>query len=244
MKLLLISNSASPGESYLEKAKEDLARLISTPEERKNVILIPYAAVTYSFDEYVTKVNDALREVGIVVHGVHEASNPIEAVRNASAILVGGGNTWQLTRMMQEQGLMEVIRRRVKEEGIPYSGWSAGSNVACPTLSTTNDMPITEPQSFQALRLVPFQINPHYLDAHPSNHGGETREMRIQEYIIANPDVYVVGLREGSRLLVTDDSIELRGERKMRLFHYGAEPREVTPGEDIAFLLSGTPQAK
>lgn len=141
--------------------------------------------------------------------------------------------------MMQEQGLMEVIRKRVKEEGIPYAGWSAGSNVACPTLSTTNDMPITEPQSFHTLRLVPFQINPHYLDAHPSNHGGETREMRIQEYIISNPDIYVAGLREGTRLLVQDEKIELLGDKPMRLFKNGEEPREINPGEDLSFLLSG-----
>ena len=236
MKLLLISNSASPGESYLEKPKADLARFLDKEEIRQNVVLIPYAAVTYSFDEYVRKVNAALSDVGIRVHGVHEGKDPIAAVREAGAIFVGGGNTWQLTRMMQEQGLMEVIRERVKE-GVPYSGWSAGSNVACPTLSTTNDMPITEPQSFHALRLVPFQINPHYLDAHPSDHGGETREMRIQEYIIANPEVYVAGLREGSRLWVEDDRIELLGEKPMRLFKHGEEPREIAPGEDLSFLL-------
>ena len=239
MKLLLVSNSASPGESYLQKAKEDLSRLLGAPEVKRNVVLVPYAAVTYSFDEYVTKVNNALAEGGITGHGVHEGKSPIEAVQKASAIFVGGGNTWQLTRMMQEQGLMEVIRRRVRE-GVPYAGWSAGSNVACPTLSTTNDMPITEPQSFHALRLVPFQINPHYLDAHPSGHGGETREMRIQEYIIANPEVYVAGLREGSRLLIEGDHMELRGEKPMRLFHYGEEPREINPGEEVSFLLGGT----
>ena len=239
MKLLLISNSASPGESYLEKAKEDLGKLLNTKQVKENVLFVPYAAVTYSFDEYVTKVNAALEPVGIKVHGIHTCKSPIEAVREASAIFVGGGNTWQLTRMMQEQGLIEAIRERVKE-GIPYAGWSAGSNVACPTLSTTNDMPITEPQSFHALRLVPFQINPHYLDAHPADHGGETREMRIQEYIIANPDVYVAGLREGSRLLIEGDSIELRGEKPMRLFKHGNEPREIKPGEDLTFLLKGT----
>lgn len=234
MRLLLISNSASPGEKYLERASEDLAAFLG--DTKDNVLLIPYAAVTYSFDEYVTKVNDALGHLGVKVHGVHEAKDPIQAVREASAILVGGGNTWQLTRMMQEQGLMEVIRERVLA-GVPYSGWSAGSNVACPTLSTTNDMPITEPQSFHSLRLVPFQINPHYLDAHPSNHGGETREMRIQEYTIANPTVYVVGLREGSRLLVEDDRMSLLGERPMRLFYSREEPREIQPGEDVSFLL-------
>lgn len=234
MRLLLISNSASPGEKYLEKAGDDLAKFLDNATD--NIVFVPYAAVTYSFDEYVTKVNNALGHHGIKVHGVHEAKDPIQALRDASAILVGGGNTWQLTRMMQEQGLMEVIREQVLA-GVPYSGWSAGSNVACPTLSTTNDMPITEPQSFHTLRLIPFQINPHYLDAHPSNHGGETREMRIQEYITSNPTIYVAGLREGSRLLVEGDRMTLLGSNPMRLFHNGEEPRELAPGEDVSFLL-------
>ncbi len=235
MRLLLISNSASPGEKYLEKAGADLANLLK--DAKDNVLLIPYAAVTYSFDEYVRRVNEALSPYDVVVRGVHEVSDPIQAVEEASAILVGGGNTWQLTRMVQEQGLIDVIRKRVLD-GVPYSGWSAGSNIACPTLSTTNDMPITEPMSFHTLRLVPFQINPHYLDAHPSNHGGETREMRIQEYIIANPTTYVVGLREGSRLLVEGDKMTLLGANPMRLFHNGEQPREIEPGADVSFLLN------
>lgn len=235
MKLLLISNSASPGEKYLEKSAQDIATHLMNNKE--NVLFIPYAAVTYSFGEYVQKVNKALAEYDIVVHGIHENQNPIEAVSQASAIMIGGGNTWQLTRMLQEQGLIDIIRKKVLS-GTPYIGWSAGSNVACPTISTTNDMPITEPQSFHALGLIPFQINPHYLDAHPSDHGGETREMRIQEYIIANPTVYVAGLREGSRFLIEDGHIQLRGEKTLRLFHFGMETREVTPEEDLSFLLN------
>ena len=184
MKLLLISNSASPGEKYLEKAATDLAQHLGKAGE--NTLLIPFAAVTYSFDEYVEKVNTALSDYHIQVTGIHSYPDPIAAVNRAEAILVGGGNTFQLIKMMQEQGLIRAIRERVLYGGVPYAGWSAGSNVACPTICTTNDMPVVEPQSFEAFGFVPYQINPHYLDAHPEGHGGETREQRILEYIAAN----------------------------------------------------------
>ena len=234
MRLLLISNSASPGEQYLEKPASDLDKFLEGKKD--NIIFVPYAAVTFSFDEYVAKVNKALQHVGIQVKGIHTFSDKPKAIREASAILVGGGNTFQLAKMMQEEGLIEAIREAVKG-GTPYSGWSAGSNVACPTLCTTNDMPILEPKSFNLLGLIPFQINPHYLDTHPSNHGGETREQRLLEYIAANPHMYVAGLREGSRFLIEGDKIELRGEKSLRIFKQGKEPWEVTPSEDLSFLM-------
>lgn len=234
MKLLLISNSASPGESYLEKPLQDIKNFVK--RNKKNIIFIPFAGVTLTYDEYTDKVNKALSEIGLKVTGIHTCANPLEAVLNADAIFVGGGNTFMLTKMMQEQGILHAIRERVKQ-GIPYVGWSAGSNVTCPTLCTTNDMPIVEPESFKALALIPFQINPHYLDANPANHGGETREQRILEYIQANQDMYVVGLREGSRLWVEKGKIQLKGDHPMRLFKYGKEIRELGTQEDINFLL-------
>lgn len=234
MKLLLISNSASPGENYLERAAKDLAEYLG--EEGKRPILIPYAAVTYSFDEYVYKVNKALYAYDIQVIGIHSVADPLAAISRASSILVGGGNTFQLVKMMQEQGLIQAIRERVLSGGVPYAGWSAGSNVACPTICTTNDMPILQPLSFEALNFVPYQINPHYLDAHPEGHGGETREQRILEYIAANPRRYVVGLREGCRLFVDDKGTRLVGDKTMRIFKYGEAPREVQPGELLDFL--------
>ena len=138
------------------------------------------------------------------------------AIKQATAILVGGGNTWVLTATMQRLGLMEPIRDAVSR-GIPYSGWSAGSNVACPTLMTTNDMPIAEPESFHTLGLIPFQINPHYLDKAPEGHGGETRDFRIVEFITQNPNIFVAGLREGSRFLIQGDEIEVHGENHVRI---------------------------
>lgn len=234
-RLLLISNSASPGESYLEKAGPDLNDFLNEAD-RESVILVPYAAITYSYDEYVTKVNKALEPYGIKVHGLHTFEDPVDAIKKATAILVGGGNTWVLTATMQRLGLMEPIREAV-ERGVPYSGWSAGSNVACPTLMTTNDMPIAQPQSFKTLGLVPFQINPHYLDKSPAGHGGETRDFRLQEFITQNPEVFVVGLREGSRLLVNGDEIEAHGENNVRIYHGGEETQEMMPTGDFSFLL-------
>jgi dipeptidase E len=152
------------------------------------------------------------------------------------AIVVGGGNTWQLLKMIQDLGLTEPIRKKVLE-GTPYIGWSAGSNLACPTLRTTNDMPVTEPRSFKAFGLVPFQINPHYLDANPMGHAGETREQRIEEFIHVNPGVYVVGLREGTMLLVENHRMKLIGPRKARIFLRGNPPAEMGENDDLSFLL-------
>lgn len=234
MRLLLISNSASPGETYLEKPAEDIAKFLG--EVRENVVFIPFAGVTFTFDAYVEKVNKALAPVGVKVKGVHTFPDPVKAVKEAGAIMVGGGNTFQLTKMMQEQGLIEAIRERVLD-GAPYVGWSAGSNVACPTIRTTNDMPIVEPQSFNVLNLVPFQINPHYLDSHPENHGGETREVRILEFIEANLDMYVAGLREGCRFLVEDGKLELIGDKSLRVFKKGEDIKEYEPGANLQFLI-------
>ena len=131
---------------------------------------------------------------------------------------------------------MGAIRRRIAA-GVPYVGWSAGSNVACPTISTTNDMPIVQPESFDAIGAVKFQINPHYLDANPAGHAGETREQRILEFIEANPRRWVAGLREGCMLRYEDDRLELIGQRPMRIFKKGQEPFEVKAGDDLSFLL-------
>jgi dipeptidase E len=131
---------------------------------------------------------------------------------------------------------MKVIRKKVKQ-GTPYIGWSAGSNIACPSLKTTNDMPIVEPIKFKTLKLVPFQINPHYLDDNPANHGGETREVRINEFIEVNRETHVVGLREGTMLLLENDDLALIGKRKARVFKYGQEPLELSEEDDFNFLL-------
>ncbi len=235
MKLLLISNSTNAGEAYLEYPKTEIGRFLNASAVER-VLFIPYAAVTFSFDAYLKKVQSRFNELGIVVESVHLSSNPVQAVLEAEAIVVGGGNTFHLVRKMQEEGLMAPIRDRVLS-GTPYIGWSAGANVACPTLCTTNDMPIVQPLSFETLSLVPFQINPHYLDAHPDGHAGETREQRIEEFITANPAVTVTGLREGCMLEIQDGKIQLIGSRSMRIFRYGQAPQEFQAKDDLSFLL-------
>lgn len=233
MKLLLISNSTNAGEEYLKYPVENIGRHLQGVCE---IVFIPYAAVTFSYDEYERKVQKRFDEIGIRVRSVHRAADPRKAIREAEAICVGGGNTFALAKKMQEQGLMTAILRKIKD-GTPYVGWSAGSNVCCPTICTTNDMPIVEPQSFQAIGAVRFQINPHYLDANPEGHAGETREQRILEYIEANPRRYVVGLREGCMLRLENGRLELIGSRPMRIFKKGIEPFEVKAGDDLSFLL-------
>lgn len=203
------------------------------------VVFIPYAAVTFSYDEYERRVQERFNEIGIKVSSVHRALNKRNFVRHAQAIVIGGGNTFALLKKMQEEDLLDMIYRRVKA-GVPYVGWSAGSNVTCPTICTTNDMPIVQPASFRAIGLVSFQINPHYLDANPEGHAGETREQRINEYLEANRSRYVVGLREGCMLRLVDDSIELIGNRPMRIFKKGQPTYEVQPGENIDFLIKRT----
>ena len=232
-KLLMISNSTNAGEPYLKYPIEEIARHLAGVKE---VLFVPYAAVTFSYAEYERKVQERFDEIGIKVRSIHREKRPLAALRRAEAICVGGGNTFALARKMQQQGLMKGILNRVKE-GVPYVGWSAGSNVCCPTICTTNDMPIVEPQSFNTLGLIPFQINPHYLDAHPDGHAGETREQRIIEYIAANRQMYVAGLREGCMFLVEDDKLTLIGKRPLRVFHYGEETREYTANDDLSFLM-------
>lgn len=235
MKLLLISNSTNPGEAYLDYPKQNIKKFLG--DKPINCLFIPYAAVTFSFDEYEEKVNNRLAEVGHKVTGIHRFDNPAEAVEQAEAIVVGGGNTWQLVKMIQENNLMEPIRKKVIN-GTPYVGWSAGSNIACPSLRTTNDMPILEPQSFTTLGLIPFQINPHYLDENNETHGGETREVRITEFIHANKEIYVVGLREGCMLVYENNKLTLIGSRTARIFHYGKDTIELGEKDDFNFLLN------
>lgn len=233
MKLLLISNSTNVGEAFLEYPKEQIREFLSGRDE---AIFIPYAAVTFSYDQYLEKVQKRFDEFGIKVRSIHHEDNPIKTITNAQTIVIGGGNTFQLLKKIQEEGIIEAIRDRIFE-GIPYIGWSAGSNVACPTICTTNDMPIVQPESLKAIGLIKFQINPHYTDFQPEGHAGETREQRIEEFITVNPDIYVAGLREGCMLKIDGNHIELIGPHSMRIFRSGEKACEFSPGDDLGFLL-------
>jgi dipeptidase E len=221
MRLLLISNSTNAGEGYLEYPGENIRKFLGTSGVK--ALFVPYAGVTVSFGDYEKRVKERFNETGHDIVSIHNFDDPAAAVEKAEAIVVGGGNTFRLAELLHKNGLVEKIRNRVLK-GTPYIGWSAGANVACPTICTTNDMPIVQPRGFDAFKLVRFQINPHYLDANPDGHAGETREMRISEYIEINRDTYVVGLREGSMLLIENGSIRLIGTPTMRIFKYGNTP--------------------
>jgi len=234
MRLLLISNSTNAGEEYLDYPKEEIRKFLG--EKPVKALFIPYAAVTFSFSDYEKKVRNRFRELGHDIDSIHRYPDPVKAVEEASAIVVGGGNTWQLLKMINDKNLIEPVRKKVME-GTPYIGWSAGSNIACPTIRTTNDMPILEPGSFSAFNLIPFQINPHYLDANPDGHAGETRQQRIEEFLVVNPGMYVAGLREGTILLLENNRLSLIGPRKLRLFRKGDEPAEFSEKDDLGFLL-------
>ena len=221
MRLLLISSSTVYGFGYLDHAESEIRRVLAGC---RTVAFVPFALK--DVDGYSAKVRERLGAMGFEVVQVRGRAE-IEA---ADAVFVGGGNTFRLLKTMIELGLVETIRTRVRE-GAPYIGSSAGTNVATPSIRTTNDMPIVQPPAFEALGLVPFQINPHYLDPDPgSTHKGETREQRIQEFHEEN-DTPVVGLREGSMLRVEDGVVTLVGGRTARIFRRGKETAEAEPGE-------------
>ena len=234
MRLLLISNSTNAGEAYLDYPKNSIREFLG--DKSLNCLFIPYAGVTISFDLYEARVNERFAEIGHSVTSIHHSTDPVSAVQNADALVVGGGNTFQLIKMIQENGLIGPVRDKVLS-GTPYVGWSAGSNVTCPSIRTTNDMPILEPEGFHAFNLVPFQINPHYTDLNPPGHAGETREDRIMEYLTANPNDTVLGLREGCMFRVENNKMALIGERTVRLFQHNKVPAELDSKHDFSDFL-------
>lgn len=235
-RLLLLSNSVSPGMGFLEHAQLPIKDFLGESIDR--VLFIPYAVVTVPHDEVERRLSERLSTLGYSVESIHKSGDPVAAVANAQAIAVSGGNTFHLLAEMYRHKLVGPVRERVLG-GIPYIGWSAGSNLACPTLKTTNDMPIAEPESFDGLGLVPFQINPHYTEAQLEGHGGESRDQRIEECITVNRDVNVVGLREGSMLRVEGEEVTLLGGKSMRVFRHGMAARDCSAGDDLGFLTLG-----
>jgi dipeptidase E len=234
MRLLLISNSTNAGEAYLDYPKHEIRKFLG--EKPITCLFLPYAGVTITWDDYARRVKERFNEVGHDIRSIHEFDDPVAAVENAEAIIVGGGNTFNLINEIQINGLIEPVRNKVLK-GTPYIGWSAGSNVTCPTIRTTNDMPVVEPESFHAFNLVSFQINPHYLDKNPDGHAGETREDRINEFLVANPDVPVLGLREGCMLRIENNTMELIGNKTVRYFAHGKAPAELKEKAELTVFL-------
>jgi dipeptidase E len=174
--------------------------ITSFVKDPSSIMFIPYAGVGLSYDDYTKKVNHALSSFDIQVTNLDNFDDKKNALKDSSAIFVGGGNTFHLLKMLQQFDLVETIQQ-VVENGVPYVGWSAGSNIASPTICTTNDMPIVEPKSFDSLSLIPFQINPHFTEKSIPDHGGESRIQRLTEFLAANPDQKVIALPESSYLV-------------------------------------------
>ncbi|MDX1502315.1 MAG: dipeptidase PepE [Thermoanaerobaculia bacterium] len=231
-RLLLISNSTQHGEGYLDHCFAEIEDFLG---EIDRFLFVPFALADR--EGYWRAVRDRFAPSGRVVDQLVEDEEGGALLRRARAVFVGGGNTFRLLATVRRSGFLEEMRRRVFSGELVYFGASAGSNLACPTIRTTNDMPIVEPGSFDALGAVPFQINPHYLDPDPgSRHMGETREQRLMEYLEENERA-VVGLREGGWIRVEGRSAGLGGRNGARIFRRGTDPEERPPGADLSDLL-------
>lgn len=231
MRILLISNSTVHGCGYLDHAEAELKKFLGNS---RTVLFFPFAL--QDRDSYAAKASARFAQMGFTMTSAHAASDPAKAIAETGAIFIGGGNTFRLLKALQDLDLIEPIRRRVRE-GAPYVGSSAGSNVAGPTIKTTNDMPIVEPGSFEAIGLVPFQLNPHFQDPDPnSTHMGETREERIVQFLEEN-DTPVLGLREGAWVWAENGSVKLGGSHGARIFRRGEPPLEKTTGDEICDLV-------
>ena len=230
-----MSSSLTPGAGFLEHARGSIRELLGSGVRR--VLFIPYAGVHRSYAEMAERAAVVFEELGYGFESLHRSGDAATTLAKAEAVAVSGGNTFRLLSLMQTLGLLAPLRERARA-GLPYIGWSAGSNLACPTIRTTNDMPIVWPQDCDALGLVPFQINPHYTELLPPEHQGETRDDRLKEFMRLNPGMPVVGLREGSALSLQGGRLSLLGGQNARLFHQGAI-RDLCPEESLEFLLPG-----
>lgn len=234
-RLLLLSNSVAPGHGFLEHALDTISDAMAGGRR-----LLFFAQASFDPDGYTEVMQAALRRLEVEVVPSHKRADPARELDLADAIFVGGGNAFRLLKTFQDSGLLDTVRERV-QAGLPYLGASAGTNLACPTIRTTNDMPIVEPRSLLALGLVPFQVNPHYAETvQPEAPRAETRDRRISEFLHEN-DVPVVALREGAWLDVREDLIRVGGPTGGRLFQRGTEPHDLAPGSDLTVLLSTRP---
>lgn len=224
MQLLLLSNSTMVGQPYLEWPQTLIKKFLVG---KSSAVFIPYAAVSFSYDKYEEMVQGALGAF-VDVKGIHRFDDPVQAIQEAEAILVGGGNTFHLLRELYQNKLIDAIRSRVAA-GTPYIGWSAGSNVACQSIRTTNDMPIVEPPSFEGLKLVPIQVNPHYTEQTIEGHGGESRLQRLQEYAAIN-EVPVLCLPEGCALKLDEAGYKLISSEPCKLIMKGGEVKTIHQG--------------
>lgn len=232
-RFLLMSSSRKDALGYLEHATEQIHALFR--HEARKIVFVPYAGVSFSFDTYEGIVKPVFEKLGYALESLHHSADPRKTIENADAIAVGGGNTFALLKRMYDANVVDAIRARV-QAGVPYVGWSAGSNVACPTIRTTNDMPIVQPPTLRALGLVPFQINPHFISGKPVGHNGESREERLGEFLDINAPEQVFALPEGSALLADGTTGTVLGERGA--LHFASKTDVRTLAENATFPLA------
>ena len=237
LRLLIASTSTVFGSGYLEYLRPELITHFQGIDE---ILFIPFAQPGgISMDEYTEHARSYFKQIGIKIRGIHSDKNRNGLVENAQGVFVGGGNSFVLINELHKLKLIDPIRKLLLS-GTPYLGTSAGSNILGPSIMTTNDMPIVYPPSFKSLSMVPFLINPHFITPDgKSKHMGETRDTRIKEFLHFNKK-RVVGLREGSYFILKDGILSLKGTESVRVFQFGSEPKELTPGNDFQFLLSET----
>ncbi len=232
MKLLLLSSSRAGNSDYLAPGLSLIAEQLTDIHQ---VLFIPYAGVSVSYDAYQQMVQSALNPLGIQIQSIHQMPDPLAAVQQAQAIMVGGGNTFQLLHLLYQQQLVTAIRDKV-QQGTPYIGWSAGANIAGLSIRTTNDMPIVQPASFDALQLLPCQLNPHYTDYKPAGFHGETRDMRLAEFMHLEPGTAIIGLPEGSALRREAEKLTYLAQQDGYLF-IGGSKTAILPGADLSAFL-------
>ncbi|MDN3683101.1 dipeptidase PepE [Vibrio tapetis subsp. quintayensis] len=240
MNVMLFSNGKLPGnQKILEYGLEWIEETVKRTGAKK-FVFVPYAMIRGDYNERVDALNEVLSPYGCEVVGIHQADDPVKAIEEADGILVSGGNTWVLNKTLHDLGLIRPIRQAVLNDNKLYIGWSAGTNIGTPTIRTTNDMPIVTAAILPALNLVPFQINPHYIEANISGHMGETRDERIEEFLVVNPHEVVVGIPEGTMLQVIGDTLTYHSANKapLKLFRHQQESKYFNEGDDFSFLMN------
>ncbi|MDG3086098.1 dipeptidase PepE [Vibrio hannami] len=240
MNVLLFSNGkANPDQALLEYGSDWIAPAIKKTDA-KRLLFIPYAMLRGEYDDRLKLLQKEFDRYGVSISGIHQHDDPVIAIEEADGYIVSGGNTWVLNKQLHDLGLVRPLRKAILSEDKLYIGWSAGTNIACPTIRTTNDMPIVSASILTALNLVPFQINPHYVDATISGHMGESRDERIEEFLIQNPYELVVGICEGTMLQVSGDTLTYHSSNgsPMKLFQSDKTPSLFNTEDDINHLMS------
>jgi dipeptidase E len=234
IRMLLLSNSTIPGTLFFTWPQPFVKDFLRGTNGE--LLFIPFAAVTISFDEYFNKVKEVFGEMGFEIESLHRKTDMVKAVESAAGIVVGGGNSFALLSRVYGAGILEPTRKKVLD-GTPYIGWSAGANLACPTIMTTNDMPIVQLPSLNALNLVPFQINPHYHELKFENQGGETRRERLEEFLVMNPEKKILGLPEGMLVERQGNMLTLKGDGVAKLYVSGRAVEDLNSGSDLSYLF-------